>query len=164
MNEQIRARQIRLIDAEGEQLGIVSARDGLRIALEKGLDLVEVAPNAKPPVCRIMDHGKFKYEQSKKEREARKKQKVISVKEVKLRLGIEEHDFKVKARNAIRFLKEGNKVKITIMFRGREISHSDLGKKLCDKIAQDVAETGFVEKVPKVEGRNMTMILTPKQN
>jgi translation initiation factor IF-3 len=142
-------------------LGILSPRDALKIALERGLDLVEVAPNAVPPVCRIMDYGKFKYEQSKKEREARKNQRVISVKEVKLRPNIEDHDFNTKMKNAVRFLKDGDKVKVTIMFRGREITHPELGKELCDRLANDVKDIAKVEKEAKVEGRNMVMILAP---
>ncbi|WP_088553681.1 translation initiation factor IF-3 [Calderihabitans maritimus] len=163
INEEIRAREVRLIDVEGQQIGIMPLRDALKVAQGKGLDLVEVAPNANPPVCRIMDYGKYKYEQSKKEREARKKQKVINVKEVKLRPSIEEHDFQVKLRNAIRFLKHGDKVKVTIMFRGREISHAELGKELCDRLAEEVKDLASVERPPKVEGRNMVMILMPKQ-
>lgn len=128
------------------------------------MDLVEVAPQAKPPVCRIMDYGKYKFQQRKREKEARKKQKIINVKEVKLRLGIEEHDFEVKARNAIRFLKNGDRVKVTIMFRGREISHSDLGLALCEKLAERVKDFGIVDKKPVVEGRNMIMHLSPKQD
>ncbi|MBC7344924.1 MAG: translation initiation factor IF-3 [Clostridia bacterium] len=162
VNEEIRAREIRLISPEGEQLGIVSVMEGLRAAQERGMDLVEVAPNAKPPVCRIMDYGKFRYEQSKREREARKKQRIINIKEVKLRLGIEKHDFEVKARNTARFLQDGDKVKVTIMFRGREISHADLGKQLCTRLAEEVSPFGLVERPPKVEGRNMVMILTPR--
>ncbi len=126
------------------------------------MDLVEVAPTARPPVCRIMDYGKYKYEQSKRERDARKKQRTIEVKEVKLRLNIEEHDFQVKARNAIRFLKDGDKVKVTVMFRGREISHSDLGMKLCQRFASQLADLATVERPPRVEGRNITMFLAPK--
>ncbi len=133
------------------------------MAQDKGLDLVEVAPAARPPVCRIMDYGKYRFEQGKREREARKKQKVITIKEVKLRLGIEDHDFHVKARNAMRFLQDGDKVKVTIMFRGREITHSDLGKVLCDRLAEQLKDVSNVERPPKVEGRNMIMILTPKQ-
>ena len=127
--------------------------------------MVEVAPTAKPPVCRIMDYGKFKFEQSKKEKKARKKQNVINIKEVKFRLGIEEHDFQTKARNAERFLKNGDKVKVTIMFRGREVTHSDLGKVLCNKLAKQLQEKDLakVEKQPKVEGRNMIMVLSPIQ-
>lgn len=147
---------------DGEQLGIIPARDAMAIAIEKGLDLVEVAPSAKPPVCRLMDFGKFKFEQSKREKEARKKQKIISVKEVKLRPNIEDHDFDVKARNARRFLSDGDKVKVTIMFRGREITHPDLGEKLSVKMAEQLSDISAVEKAPKVEGKNMVMILTPK--
>lgn len=140
----------------------MSVKDALRIAEEKQLDLVEVAPQAKPPVCRIMDFGKFKYEQSKREKEAKKKQRIIQVKEVKLRPRIEDHDYSVKAKNAERFLKDGDKVKVTIMFRGREIVHTDLGKKLLDRMAQDMKELCTVERLPKLEGKNMIMILAPK--
>lgn len=143
-------------------MGIVPIREAMGIAVERGLDLVEVAPSAKPPVCRLMDFGKFKFEQSKREKEARKKQKIISVKEVKLRPNIEDHDFNVKARNARRFLEAGDKVKATIMFRGREITHPDLGEKLLNRLANQLMEISAVEKNPKVEGKNMTMILTPK--
>ncbi|QGP90868.1 Translation initiation factor IF-3 [Neomoorella glycerini] len=153
---------MRLVGVDGQQLGIMPTRDALRIAQEQGLDLVEVAPTARPPVCRIMDFGKYKYEQSKREREARKKQRIINIKEVKLRPNIEEHDFQVKARNAIRFLGDGDKVKVTIMFRGREIAHTDLGLKLCQRLADQVADLASIEKPPKVEGRNMVMILAPK--
>ena len=138
--------------------------EALKIAYDKGLDLVEVAPSANPPVCKIMDHGKFKYEQSKKEREARKKQRIINIKEVKLRPTIEEHDFQVKTRNAIRFLESGDKVKVTIMFRGREVSHPELGRELLKKVAIMVSDYAVVEKDPKLEGRNMIMFLSPKQN
>lgn len=155
---------MRLVSPAGEQLGIFSVREALKIAQEQNLDLVEVAPNGKPPVCRIMDYGKYRFEQSKREREARKKQKVINIKEVKFRLGIEEHDFQVKARNAIRFLEAGDKVKVTIMFRGREISHADLGRNICLKLAEQLKEIASVEKPPKVEGKNMIMILVPTQD
>lgn len=154
---------MRVIDSEGAQLGIMSARDAQRLAEEKHLDLVEVAPAAKPPVCRIMDIGKYKYEQSKREKEARKKQKTVSVKEVKLRPNIEEHDFEVKAKNAIRFLKDGDKVKASIIFRGREIVHTQLGQKLLNRLAEDLADHSTVERHPKLEGKNMIMILAPKQ-
>ncbi|MBE3581449.1 MAG: translation initiation factor IF-3 [Thermoanaerobacteraceae bacterium] len=162
VNGEIRAREVRLVGTDGQQLGIMPLREALRIAHEQGLDLVEVAPQARPPVCRIMDFGKYKYEQSKREREARKKQRIIDVKEVKLRPGIEEHDFQVKARNALRFLEDGDKVKVTIMFRGREISHPELGEKLCWRLADQVSELASVERPPKLEGRNMVMILAPK--
>ncbi|HWP95720.1 MAG TPA: translation initiation factor IF-3 [Syntrophomonadaceae bacterium] len=162
INEDIRVKEVRLVSEDGEQLGITPIRDAMAIAIEKGLDLVEVAPSAKPPVCRLMDFGKFKFEQSKREKEARRKQKVISVKEVKLRPNIEDHDFDVKARNARRFLADGDKVKVTIMFRGREITHPDLGAKLSVKMAEHLSDISAVEKAPKVEGKNMVMILTPK--
>lgn len=138
-------------------------REAMRLAEEKQLDLVEIAPNAKPPVCRIMDIGKYKFEQSKREKEARKKQKLISVKEVKLRPNIEAHDFDVKAKNAVRFLKEGDKVKATIIFRGREIVHTQLGMKLLKRLAEILNEVSIVERQPKLEGKNMIMILAPKQ-
>ena len=139
-------------------------RDAMKVAVERGLDLVEVAPGANPPVCRIMDYGKYKYEQRKKEREAKKNQKTIDVKEVKLRPGIEDHDFNTKVRNAARFLGDGNKVKVTIMFRGREITHPEIGRELCERVAQDVSEIAKVEKAAKVEGRNMTMMLVPQEH
>ncbi|WP_084666358.1 translation initiation factor IF-3 [Thermanaeromonas toyohensis] len=162
VNAEIRAREVRLVGTDGQQLGIMPLREALRIAQEQGLDLVEVAPQARPPVCRIMDFGKYKYEQSKREREARKKQRTVDIKEIKLRPGIEEHDFKVKARNTLRFLEDGDKVKVTVMFRGREISHAELGEKLCWRLAEEVAERASVERPPKLEGRNMVMILAPK--
>ncbi|MGF7186760.1 translation initiation factor IF-3 [Desulfitispora alkaliphila] len=142
----------------------MTSKEGLRIAQEKNLDLVEVSPSAKPPVCRVMDYGKHKYEQSKRDRDAKKKQKVINVKEVKLRPSIEEHDFQVKAKNAEKFLKSGDKVKVTIMFRGREISHADIGRELCNKLALQLKDIAAVERYPKVEGRNMIMILAPKSD
>jgi translation initiation factor IF-3 len=141
----------------------MTARDAQRLAEEKHLDLVEVAPAAKPPVCRIMDIGKYKYEQSKREKEARKKQKIVSIKEVKLRPNIENHDFEVKAKNAVRFLKDGDKVKASIIFRGREIVHTQLGQKLLNRLAENLAEHSTVERHPKLEGKNMIMILAPKQ-
>jgi len=151
-----------LVGETGEQLGIFPLREALRVAAEKGLDLVEVAPNAKPPVCRLMDYGKYKYEQSKREREARKKQKIITIKEIKLRPTIEEHDLEVKKKNAMRFLKDGDKVKVTVMFRGREISHAELGKELCLRLAEGIGDLALIEKEPRVEGRSMVMILAPK--
>jgi len=164
INEEIRAREVRVIDSEGTQLGIMPAREAQRLAEERQLDLVEVAPAAKPPVCRIMDIGKYKYEQSKREKEARKKQKIVSIKEVKLRPNIENHDFDVKAKNAIRFLKDGDKVKATIIFRGREIVHTQLGQKLLARLAECLGEYSTVERQPKLEGKNMIMILAPKQD
>lgn len=163
INEEIRAREVRVVDSEGNQLGIMSGRDALRLAEEKQQDLVEIAPAAKPPVCRIMDFGKYKYEQSKREKEARKKQKVISVKEIKMRPNIEDHDFEVKAKNAVRFLKDGDKVKATVIFRGREIVHTQIGQQLLKRLAEDLKELSNIERVPKLEGKNMIMILAPKQ-
>lgn len=151
------------MDVDGKQLGVLPTREALKLAEEKQLDLVEIAPQAKPPVCRIMDYGKFRYEQSKREKEARKNQRIINVKEVKLRPNIEDHDFEVKAKNAIRFLKDGDKVKVTIMFRGRQIVHPDLGKKLLVRMAEQVTDLANVERQPKLEGKNMIMILAPKQ-
>lgn len=136
----------------------------MRLAEEKQLDLVEISPAAKPPVCKIMDFGKYKYEQSKREKEAKKKQKIISVKEVKLRPNIEDHDFEVKAKNTARFLKDGDKVKATIIFRGREIVHTQLGQKLLKRLAESVKDFSLVERQPKLEGKNMIMILSPKQD
>lgn len=162
INDEIRAKEVRLVGEDGEQMGIVATADALRIAEERELDLVEVAPSAKPPVCRFMDYGKFKFEQSKREKEARKKQKIISIKEVKMRPNIEDHDFQVKAKNARKFLSAGDKLKFTIMFRGRQITHPELGEKLCIKLAQELSDISAVEKQPKVEGRNMVMILVPK--
>jgi len=162
INDQIKAKEVRLIDSDGTQLGIMGLNDALEVAHKKNLDLVNVSPNSKPPVCRVMDYGKYKYEQSKKEKEAKKNQKIISVKEVKLRPGIDDHDFNVKLKNCLRFLKGGDKVKVTIMFRGREITHKDIGKDLCNRLADEISEVGVVEKEPKVEGRNMIMILAPK--
>jgi len=155
---------VRVTDNEGNQLGIMPVREAQRLAEEKQLDLVEIAPQAKPPVCRIMDVGKHKYEQSKREKEVKKRQKIISVKEVKLRPNIEDHDFEVKAKNAIRFLKDGDKVKATIIFRGREIVHPNLGQVLLKRLAELVKDISTVERQPKLEGKNMIMILAPKQD
>lgn len=141
----------------------MSGRDALRLAQEQELDLVEVAPTAKPPVCRIMDYGKFKYEQSKREKEAKKKQKIVSIKEMKFRPNIEDHDRDVKTKNIIKFLNEGDKVKVTMMFRGRELAHTPLGKQILEQVAQELQDISNIERHPKLEGRNMIMILTPKQ-
>ncbi len=164
INDEIRAREVRVIAEEGEQLGIMSSRDALKIALESHMDLVEIAPTAKPPVCRIMDYGKYRYEQQKREKEVRKKQKTFDVKEVKLRPGIEDHDFNVKLKNAFRFLEDGDKVKITIMFRGRELTHPEIGEALLQRMAEQLNKTAAIEKMPKLEGRNMIMIVAPKTN
>ena len=162
MNERIRAPEIRLIGAEGENIGVVTPARAMALAEEAGLDLVEISPNAEPPVCKIMDFGKFKYEQQKRESEARKKQKVIEVKEVKLRPGTDDHDFERKIRDAIKFLEGGDKVKITLRFRGREMAHQDLGAELLRRVADDVAEVGKVENMPKMEGRQMVMMIGPR--
>ena len=151
-----------MTSAEGEQLGIMATRDALRMAEEQHLDLVEIAPKAKPPVCRIMDFGKYRYEQQKREKEAKKKQKVINIKEVKLRPNIEQHDFDVKLKNALRFVEEGNKVKVTIMFRGRELSHPELGKTVLGRVAEALGDRVSIERNAKLEGKNMTMIVAPK--
>lgn len=162
INEEIRIREVRVTSANGDQLGIMPTREALRMAEEQHLDLVEVAPKAKPPVCRIMDFGKYRYEQQKREKEARKKQKIVTIKEVKLRPNIEQHDFEVKLKNAFRFIEEGNKVKVTIMFRGRELSHPELGKDVLDRVAARLGDLVSVEKGAKLEGKNMTMIVAPK--
>lgn len=162
INEEIRAHEVRVIGSDGEQLGIMSGREAQQLAYEKHLDLVEIAPTAKPPVCRIMDYGKYRYEQQKREKESRKKQKTFDIKEVKLRPGIEEHDFNVKFKNAVRFLEDGDKVKVTIMFRGRELSHPELGEVLLNKMAAQLKEMAVVERQPKLEGKNMIMIVAPK--
>lgn len=164
INEQIRVPEVRLIDSNGDQLDVVSIKEAQRLAHERGLDLVEIAPKGKPPVCKIMDYGKYRFEQNKREKDAKKNQKTVALKEVKLRPNIEDHDFETKAKNGERFLKDGNKVKVTIMFRGREITHPDLGRVLCQRMAERLSEISSVEKAAKVEGRNMTMILVPKQN
>jgi len=151
-----------VISAEGAQLGILPIQEAIETAQKLALDLVEVAPEAKPPVCRIMNYGKYRYEQSKKTREARKKQTVIQIKEIKLRPKTEDHDFQFKTRHAERFLKEGNKTKVTMMFRGREMVHIDRGKVLLDRFAEVLKEAAVIEQRPRQEGRNMVMILTPK--
>ena len=162
VNEQIKHREVRVIDTDGKQIGIMDIQKALKLAKSKQLDLVQVAPKANPPVCRIMDYGKYKYEQSKKEKEAKKKQKVINVKELRMSPNIEEHDLQVRIKNARRFLKEGNKVKVTIRFRGREITHNLLGKEVLENLAESVRDLAVMEKKPKLEGRNMIMILAPK--
>ena len=164
INEEIRAREVRVVSADNDQLGIMSVRDALAMAEEQHLDLVEVAPNGKPPVCRIMNYGKYRYEQQKREKEAKKKQKAFTLKEVKLRPHIEDHDFYVKLKNAAKFLGDGNKVKVTIMFRGRELSHPELGLNVLTRFAGELTDQAVVEKEAKLEGRNMTMILAKKGN
>ncbi|MCT2537202.1 translation initiation factor IF-3 [Aquibacillus koreensis] len=161
VNEKIRAREVRLIDSNGDQLGVKSRQEALEIAQTRELDLVLVAPTAKPPVCRIMDYGKFRFEQQKKEKEARKKQKIINVKEVRLSPGIEDHDFNTKLRNARKFLEKGDKVKVSIRFRGRAITHKELGQKVLVKMADECKDLSTVEQKPKMEGRSMFLMLAP---
>ena len=163
VNYGIRVKEVRVIDSNGEQLGILQVRDAIKKAEELGLDLVEVAPTAKPPVCRIMDFGKYKYELSKKASESRKHQTVISVKEVKLRPRTDDHDVEFKTNNIKRFLEEGDKVKVTIMFRGREMAHTQQGRVLLDRIVKDLESVASVEQRPIMEGRNMTMMLGLKK-
>jgi translation initiation factor IF-3 len=163
MNEQITAPQVRLIDAEGEPVGIVSIAEALRMADEADLDLVEIAPLAEPPVCRVMDIGKFKYAESKKQHEAKLKQKQVQIKEVKFRPGTDDGDYNIKLRNLIKFLADGDKTKITLRFRGREIAHQQIGMQLMERIRQDLTEHGTVEQFPKMEGRQMVMMLSPKR-
>ncbi|MBM4416875.1 MAG: translation initiation factor IF-3 [Chloroflexi bacterium] len=160
-NDKIRVRDVRLIGNDGEQLGIVATIDAIRMAQERGLDLVEVAPNAVPPVCRLMDYGRFKYEQTKREREARKNQKVIELKEVRLTPRTDEHDITAKVKMIGRFLEEGDKVKVTIRFRGRELAHPQLGREVLDQVAEHLRATSVVERPPLMEGRAMFMILSP---
>ncbi len=162
VNEQIRVPEVRLIGADGQQVGVMSLKEALALAAEANLDLVEVAPQANPPVCRVMDYGKYKYQQSKKQQEARRRQTVIQVKEVKVRPKIEEHDMGFKLRNTRRFLGEGDKVKISVIFRGREIAHTDRGYQLLARMAEALADVGVVEQHPKLEGRNLSMIVAPK--
>ncbi|MDG3012114.1 translation initiation factor IF-3 [Rhodococcus sp. D2-41] len=161
INDRIRVPEVRLVGPGGEQVGIVRVEDALRLALEADLDLVEVAPDARPPVCKIMDYGKFKYEAAQKARESRKNQQLTVIKEQKLRPKIDDHDYETKKRNVVRFLEAGSKVKVTIMFRGREQSRPELGFRLLQRLAADVADLGFVETSAKQDGRNMTMVLAP---
>jgi len=152
---------VRVIDPDGEQIGILPIDQALKTAEELGLDLVEVAPLARPPVCRIMDYGKFKYEEQRKAREARKKQHQVQIKEVKMRPGIEDHDFDFKTRHARRFLEEGNKVKVTMMFRGRQMAHPEIGREVMDRVIKEIQDVGKVESPPAMEARSMTMVLAP---
>lgn len=163
INERIRFPKIRVIDSDGAQLGIMSPQDALPLAIEKELDLVLLSDKADPPVCRIMDYGKFKFEQEKKAREARKKQHTAEVKEVKMRYNIDNHDYNVRIAHAKRFLQDGDKVKATVMFRGREIQHSDLAEGLLKRMVTDLEEVAEVQQAPKKEGRNMMMLLAPKK-
>jgi len=161
LNGEITSREVRLIDAEGEARGVVPLAEAIQLAYDSDLDLVEVSPTAVPPVCKIMNYGKFKFEQQKKQHEARKKQKQIQVKEIKFRPGTDEGDYQVKLRNLIRFLSDGDKTKITLRFRGREMAHQELGMKLLNRVEEDLKEYGVVEQRPKFEGRQMVMVLAP---
>lgn len=163
INEQIRDKEVRLIGANGEQLGVVSAREAQKMAKDNNLDLVKVAPKANPPVCKIIDYGKFKYEQTKREKEAKKKQNVINVKEVRFSPNIEEHDIQTKMKQATKFLSKGDKVKVSVRFRGRELAHTNNGRTILMDFAKELDEIAEIEKFPKMEGRSMVMFLTPKK-
>ncbi len=162
INEEIRDREIRVIDADGSQLGIMQTREAMRIATEKSLDLVKIAPQAAPPVCRIMDYGKYRFELAKKEKEARKNQKIVDIKEIRMSLNIDTHDLQTKIGHAQQFLKDGDKVKVTVRFRGREMAHTELGGKLLSRFTESCVEFAAVEKMPKLEGRSMSLFLAPK--
>ncbi len=164
VNDEIRVKEVRLIGVDGEQLGVKPIREAMQLATELNLDLVNVAPTAKPPVCRIMDYGKFRYEQQKKEKEARKNQKVVELKEVRFSATIDEHDYQTKLRNVVKFLNEQDKVKCTVRFRGREITHASIGQKVLERVAKETEELSSMERRPKLEGRSMIMILTPKES
>ena len=157
-------REVRVISQDGEQLGIMLTQEAQQLAEEHGLDLVEVAPNERPPVCRVMDYGKYKYQKSKRLQQAKKKQKVIVVKEIKLRPKTEEHDYQFKTQHVRRFLQDGHKAKVTVVFRGREMAHTELGRRILDRVIGDLEEVAVVEQVPKQEGRNMTMVLGPRSS
>lgn len=163
VNRDIRAAEVRIIDEEGEQMGILPIDEAVQAAEDRFLDLVEVAPNSDPPVCKIMDFGRYKYTMQKKGKEAKRRQKIVELKEVKMRIKIDSHDYEFKKNHAERFLLDGNKAKVTIMFRGREVTHPDLGRKLLDRVANDLMEIGTIEQSPILEGRNMTMILVPNK-
>ena len=162
INEEIRDRELRVSGSDGEQLGIMSAVEALKFAEEKNLDLVKIAPQAKPPVCKIMDYGKYRFEKAKREKEARKNQRIVEIKEIRLSVNIDTHDFDTKVGHARRFLADGNKVKVSIRFRGREMAHTNLGLEIMDRFAQACAESASVEKAAKLEGRSMLMFLVPK--
>ena len=163
INGEITAKEVRLISGDGEQLGVVSLKEALSMAAEKDVDLVEISPTAKPPVCKLMDFGKYKYEQSKKRDEAKKKQKQVQIKEIKFRPGTDEGDYNIKMRNVKRFLEDGDKVKITLRFRGREMAHQEFGAQLLERVKADLEELAAVESFPKMEGRQMVMMVAPKK-
>ena len=162
LNEEIRDKEIRLIGDTGEQLGIMSAAEALEIAEERGLDLVKISPQAQPPVCKLMNYGKYKFEQSKREKEARKNQHVVEIKEIRMSPGIDVGDFNTKLKNAQKFLADGNRVKVSVRFRGREMAHTEIGRDLLTKFAEQCAEVATMDKAAKLEGRNMSMFLSPK--
>ncbi len=162
INEEIRDREVRLISSSGEQLGIMSLADAMEKAAAEDMDLVKISPAANPPVCKLMDYGKYRFEQTKREKEAKKNQRIVEIKEVRMSPGIDINDFNVKLRNAQRFLAEGNRVKITVRFRGREMAHTDIGKRLLIKFAEDCSETAVLDKEPKLEGRHMHIFLSPR--
>lgn len=164
INEQIRDREVRVIDEQGNQLGLMSARDAQKIARERNLDLVKIAPKARPPVCKIIDYGKFRYEQAKKDKEAKKKQTIMSVKEVRLSPNIEQHDINTKQKNARKFLSKGDKLKVSVRFRGRELAHTSIGRGILLKFAEDLSDIADIEKNPKMEGRSMVMFMAPKKD
>jgi translation initiation factor IF-3 len=162
VNEEIRVREVHLIDKDGANRGTVAAMEALQLAQEAGLDLVEIAPNADPPVCKLMDYGKYKYQEQKKAAEARKKQKVVEVKEIKFRPMIDDHDYNVKMRSMMRFFEDGDKVKVTLRFRGREMAHQELGMQLLSRVKDDTGKLAKVEQEPRMEGRQMVMVLAPR--
>ncbi len=162
MNDAIRVREVRLIDENGDNVGVVETNDALERAANANLDLVEISPDAEPPVCKIMDYGKFKFEQQKKAAEARKKQKTVEIKEIKMRPAIDEHDYQVKVRAIKRFFEGGDKVKVTLRFRGREMAHQDLGRKVLERVKEELGEQAKVESEPRLEGRQMVMVLAPR--
>ena len=162
LNQRIRVPEVRVIDAEGNQLGVMETRQALTLARDAGLDLVEIAPTAQPPVCRILDYGKYKYDTSKKQKEAKKKSHTIDVKGIRMRYGTESHDLEYRVKDARRFLEEGNKVQVTLIFRGREMSHPEIGRGQLEKLTQALADVAVVERPPVMEGRRMTLLLSPK--
>ena len=164
INEEIHDKELRIIGSDGQQLGIMSAKDALNLAEQKNLDLVKIAPHSNPPVCKIMDYGKYRFEQAKREKEARKNQRVVDIKEVRLSLNIDTHDFNTKLNNALKFIKHGDKVKVSIRFRGREMGHPEIGRETMKRFSDACSETAVIEKPAKLEGRNMLMFLAPKTN
>ncbi len=163
INEEIRDKEVRLIDENGEQLGVVSVKEAMNLAQEKNLDLVKIAPQSKPPVCKIMNYGKYRFDQMKKEKEAKKKQKTMEVKEVRLSPNIDDHDLETKQKNAAKFLEKGDKVKVSVRFRGREMTHTEIGREVLNQFAEGISDVGAIDKAPKMEGRSMVMFLMPKR-